>query len=49
MESKNNLDMTSYLIGYYAGDETGKREVVISGAITCTDDGDGNVTITQEE
>jgi len=40
-----SLDAVSYILGQAAG----KGRVVIDGAIVCTDDGEGNVTITQGE
>lgn len=36
------MDMMSYIFGY----EDGTRAVELSGDITCTDDGDGNVEVT---
>ena len=38
------FDIVSYLMGLVKG----SKNVVISGAVTCTDDGDGNITITEE-
>ena len=35
------MDMMSYVIGY----ESGTQRVELSGDITCTDDGEGNVTM----
>ncbi len=40
-----SFDAVSYILGQAAG----KDKVVIDGAIVCTDDGEGNVTITQGE
>lgn len=40
-----SIDAVSYILGQAAG----KDKVVISGEIVCTDDGEGNVTITQGE
>ena len=46
------FDMTAYLMGkkngYAKGEEEGKSNVVIEGAVTCTDpNSDGNVVITE--
>ena len=38
------MDIISYILGH----ENGERNVVITGAINCVDDGDGNITITEE-
>lgn len=35
------FDLASYIMGQ----EDGKKAVVIEGDITCTDDGEGNITI----
>lgn len=40
------FDATSYIIGYESGKEAGKSDVVIEDGITCTDDGNANITIT---
>lgn len=40
-----SFDITSYVLGH----EAGQGNVIITGAIDCTDDGDGNITITEEE
>ena len=39
-----SFDATSYIIGHDAG----KKVVEITGSIDCTDDGNGNITITEE-
>ena len=38
-----------YLLGFLRGKAAGTRHVVIDSGITCTDDGSGNITITQDE
>lgn len=38
------MDMISYVMGL----EDGKRKVELSGDITCTDDGEGNVEVTND-
>ena len=38
------MDMISYVMGL----EDGKRKVELSGDITCTDDGEGNVEVTTD-
>ena len=40
-----SFDAVSYIIGHDAG----KNIVEITGAIECADDGEGNITITEEE
>lgn len=40
-----SFDAVSYIMGQTAG----RDKVVISGEIVCTDDGEGNITITQGE
>lgn len=42
------FDIISYLMGLIKGKSEGAKEVVITGAVNCTDDGDGNITITEE-
>lgn len=37
-----------YLLGFIRGKKAGKGMIVISGGITCADDGNGNITITEE-
>ena len=41
-----SFDILSYVMGVEAG---GKENVVIESGITCTGDGEGNITITEEE
>lgn len=36
------------VISYVMGVASGKKSIEITGGITCTDDGQGNVTITEE-
>lgn len=43
------FDIVSYLIGLVKGKKEGSKNVVIEGAINCTDDGYGNITITEVE
>lgn len=47
-----NFDTVSYIIGYKGGYNKGEVEgasmVVIEGGVTCTDDGNGNITITED-
>lgn len=42
------IDIVAYLLGFFKGKAIGVQEVVIEGGITCTDDGNGNVTITED-
>lgn len=42
------MDIISYIIGYTSGQAEGASEVTIDGNLTCTDDGEGNITITEE-
>ena len=41
------FDIFSYILGKKKGNEEGTQNVVISGSITATDDGDGNVEISE--
>ena len=43
------FDIFSYIMGKKKGNEEGTQNVVISGSITATDDGDGNVEIKEAE
>lgn len=36
------------ILSYEMGRVKGQGEVVIEGGVTCTDDGDGNITITED-
>lgn len=38
------MDIASYILGT----EDGRKNVVIEGSVTCTDDGQGNVVINEE-
>lgn len=38
------MDITSYILGT----EDGKKNIEIEGGINCTDDGHGNIVITEE-
>lgn len=40
-------DFVSFLVGLIKGRREGEKNVTITGSITCTDDGDGNITITE--
>lgn len=42
-----SFDETSYIIGYETGKNSGS--VTIDGTLNCTDDGQGNITITEGE
>lgn len=39
------FDIISYILGLEKG--RGEGNVVIEGSVTCTDDGNGNITITE--
>jgi len=43
------LEMSFDLASYIMGQTAGKESVELDGEIVCTDDGEGNVTITQGE
>lgn len=47
------LDIFSYLLGLFKGLKKGRQQgkgvIEITGGITCTDDGEGNITITESE
>ncbi len=42
------IDIVAYLLGFIKGKAIGAQAVVIEGGISCTDDGNGNVTITED-
>ncbi len=42
-----SFDMASYIMGHTDGEKSGAGEVIIESGITCTDDGEGNVTISE--
>ena len=42
------FDIKAYIMGLIRGKAEGEKNVVITGAVTCTDDGNGNITITEE-
>lgn len=44
-----SFDAVSYIIGKTQGASEGAGVVVIESGITCADDGDGNITITEDE
>lgn len=37
------------ILAYLLGKKRGGGDVVIEGGITCSDDGEGNITITEDE
>lgn len=41
------IDIVSYILGHTKGKADGASDVVIEGSITCTDDGNGNITVTE--
>ena len=47
-----SFDAASYIMGHVKGEAKGVEEatgtVVIENGITCTDDGNGNITITED-
>lgn len=43
------FDILSYIMGKKKGNEEGTQNVVISGNVTATDDGQGNVEIKEAE
>lgn len=43
------MDILSYILGFESGQSKGASTVVIEGGITCTDDGEANITITEDE
>ena len=43
------FNFISYILGFIKGKSEGSKNVVIEGAINCTDDGNGNITITEVE
>lgn len=42
------IDIVSYILGYESGKNNGSTAVEITGSINCADDGQGNITITEE-
>ena len=42
------IDIISYIMGFVKGKAKGASAVIIEGGITCTDDGSGNITITED-
>ena len=40
------IDFFSYIFGLIVGKRSGN--IILSGSINCTDDGNGNITITEE-
>lgn len=40
------FDTASYIMGYETGKDAGKSDITIEDDITCTDDGNANITIT---
>lgn len=43
-----SFDISSYIMGKEDGIDEGQGTVVIESGITCTDDGNGNITITED-
>lgn len=43
-----SFDIVSYILGHIKGMTDGASEVTITGNINCADDGNGNITITEE-
>ena len=43
------MDTVSYILGLKKGKGEGGGQVIIEGDITCVDDGNGNITITEDE
>lgn len=43
---ESEFDVVSYIMGYGSGKTEGGKQVVIEEGITCTDDGNANITIT---
>lgn len=43
----NEFDTTAYILGFTKGESEGERYVNIEGDISCVDDGDGNITISE--
>ena len=41
------FDFFSYLIGFFRGFAKGSQDITLTGSITATDDGNGNITITE--
>ena len=47
-ETKGSLfNVTSYMIGYKSGKTAGTGQIIIESGITCTDDGEANITIAE--
>ena len=42
------MEMQSLIIGMAIGEKNAVGQIAISGTITCTDDGEGNITITED-
>lgn len=43
-----SFDVASYIMGHEKGKTDGQSDVVVTGSINCADDGNGNITITEE-
>ena len=43
---ESEFNAVSYIMGYESGKTEGTKQVVIEEGITCTDDGNANITIT---
>lgn len=42
------FDIVSFILGLTKGKAEGASNIVIEGGINCADDGNGNITITEE-
>lgn len=42
------IDLISYILGQIKGKNDAKNSVIIESGITCVDDGNGNITITED-
>lgn len=42
-----DFDAVSYIMGHKKGEEDGASVVTITGSLIATDDGDGNITLTE--
>lgn len=47
MEGLGMIDIVSYILGLVKGKAEGASNVIIEGEVTCADDGNGNITITE--
>lgn len=42
------FDIVSYILGHIKGESDGRENIVIESGVNCVDDGNGNITITEE-